>query len=152
MPRWRELRLAEGRATATSPITSPEGNRPPSICAQHRTDALIQRRSRDLRAGTGMRRAGPFLVLANGVRRPLGSEAADRVPVPFDAEARLVGRNGTSILDGHARMGDAIKLGMYSIQRPLGTAADSETCSSIRKCGQMATLKLSARCATLSQG
>ena len=42
--------------------------------------------------------------------------------------------------------------GMYSTQRALGTAAQSATCSSIRKCGQTAMLKASAMCATLSQG
>ena len=34
----------------------------------------------------------------------------------------------------------------------LRTAAQSETCSSIRKCGQTGTLKVSARCATFSHG
>ena len=42
--------------------------------------------------------------------------------------------------------------GMYSTQAAFGAAAVSDTCSSIRKCGQTATLKASARCATLSQG
>ncbi len=42
--------------------------------------------------------------------------------------------------------------GIYSTQRAFGTAAQSATCSSIRKCGQTATLKDSARWATFSQG
>ena len=41
---------------------------------------------------------------------------------------------------------------MYSTHAPFGTAAVSETCNSIRKCGQTATLNASARCATLSHG
>ncbi len=42
--------------------------------------------------------------------------------------------------------------GMYSTQAAFGTAAVSDTCSSIRKCGQTETLNASARCATLSHG
>jgi hypothetical protein len=42
--------------------------------------------------------------------------------------------------------------GMYSSQRALGTAQVSATCNSIRKCGQTAMLKVSARCAVFSQG
>ena len=42
--------------------------------------------------------------------------------------------------------------GMYSTQAALGTAAVSDTCNSIRKCGQIGTLNDSARCATFSHG
>ena len=42
--------------------------------------------------------------------------------------------------------------GMYSTHGAFGTAAHRLTCSSIKKCGQIGTLKLSARCAHLSQG
>ena len=42
--------------------------------------------------------------------------------------------------------------GMYSTQAPFGTAAVSDTCNSIRKCGHTGALKVSAKCATLSHG
>src|SRR5678810_621731 len=46
----------------------------------------------------------------------------------------------------------ASSCGMYSTHAPFGTAAVSDTCNSIRKCGHTATLNDSARCATLSHG
>src|SRR6185436_14339359 len=42
--------------------------------------------------------------------------------------------------------------GMYSTHAAFGAAAVSDTCSSVRKCRHTATLKVSARWATLSQG
>jgi hypothetical protein len=42
--------------------------------------------------------------------------------------------------------------GMYSTQTAFGTAAVSDACSSIRKCGHTPTLNASAQCATLSHG
>ncbi|CKT30281.1 Uncharacterised protein [Mycobacterium tuberculosis] len=42
--------------------------------------------------------------------------------------------------------------GMYSTQRAFGTAAHRLTCSSIRKCGHIAMLCASARCAIFSHG
>ena len=52
----------------------------------------------------------------------------------------------------HAAVATASSCGMYSTHAALGTAAHSETCSSIRKCGHTARLKASARCATFSHG
>ena len=54
--------------------------------------------------------------------------------------------------DRHARRRDVVELRDVLDPARVRHRAVSDTCSSIRKCGQTATLKVSARCATLSQG
>src|SRR6266853_142417 len=48
--------------------------------------------------------------------------------------------------------GNSVAEGNFMLKRLLGTAQQSPTCSSIRKCGQTGTLNASAVCATLSHG
>ena len=81
---------------------------------------------------------------------PLEDEAAVLAYVDATAGA-LAGRAWPSAISTRLRV-MASSCGRYSTHAALGTAAHSDTCNSIRKCGQIDALQASARCATLSHG
>src|SRR5581483_7995258 len=117
------------------------------MLAEHVVDERVERRPRSSRKpGCRPRHQRMMWVMPPTL---ILSIAAKSQAIPMPGESEGMARPFSMRILSMMRLSSC---GMYSTQRPLGTAATRETCSSMRKCGDTATLNASARWATFSHG
>ena len=139
-PRWQEAFLARGRAPC-HPARDRNGR--PRVLRTGRPEAPRRRSPGPVR----LRPAQLTTRVAPSTRKRSIASKSQEMPRPGTSD-------GTALpsLTVMRAVVTASSCGMYSTQRPFGTAQASATCSSMRKCGHTATLNASARCAVLSHG